>query len=624
MQESAILFGMNNVATNKEEFLNNFYLKSKRAVAKAQTEGPAAWVFPADDARPAEQARFLNLLALQGVEISRLESDAQVIPGLQKQGTESKPRSSDNDQKSGAADRDRDKDKDRDSNKLVTLPKGSYVVRMDQPYSRLADMLLDTQYYNPRDPRSYDDTGWTLGALRNVKTVRVMDLALLSKPMQKVKTVELAGAITGSGATFLINHNTDNTLATFRYKLADVPMEAAEAPFEADGVKFNAGTFIIRNADRGKVEAAAKELGIPVHATASSPKVASHSLEAPRVAIVHNWTNTQNDGWYRVAFDELKLPYTYIADTKLRGTDHLRDKFDVIILPPSGGFGGASLSSMIQGIPVRGNAVPWKNSAEMPNLSPPGLDETDDIRGGLGYTGLANIEQFVRDGGLLIAAQSSASLPVAAGMTQMVNIANPQGLNAPGSVLLSTVDDSKSPITYGYGDKLYVYFHDGPVLNVGMNQQQNPEANSRSSGRGSPSDPDVIQARSYQEPERAPKRTPHEQELYIPDETRQFNSLLLPPAAEMPRVVLRFAPEKDLVLSGMLVGARDVAEKPVVVDVPHGKGHVVLFSDNPFWRDETMGSFFLVFNSMFNYDHLDAGRPAAGAASGQQVRAGEE
>src|SRR5215472_7586847 len=97
MQESAILFGMNNVATNKEEFLNNFYLKSKRAVAKAQTEGPAAWVFPADDARPAEQTRFLNLLALQGVEISRLESDAQVIPGLQKQGTELKPRSSDND-----------------------------------------------------------------------------------------------------------------------------------------------------------------------------------------------------------------------------------------------------------------------------------------------------------------------------------------------------------------------------------------------------------------------------------------------------------------------------------------------------------------------------------------------
>src|SRR5207245_8011759 len=67
----------------------------------------------------------------------------------------------------------------------TVIPVGSYVVRMDQPYSRLADMTLDTQYYSPRDPRSYDDTGWTLGALRNVKTRRVTDPSILSAAMQK-------------------------------------------------------------------------------------------------------------------------------------------------------------------------------------------------------------------------------------------------------------------------------------------------------------------------------------------------------------------------------------------------------------------------------------------------------
>src|SRR5262249_12904269 len=244
------LFGLNNVARNKEQFLNNFYLKGKRAIAKAQTEGPAAWVFPADDPRPAEQARFLNLLEMQGIEISRLDADTQVLPNVQKQGSESKAPSSDSHQKSRPA--------DKDANKPVTLPKGSYAIRMDQPYSRLADMLLDTQYYNPRDPRSYDDTGWTLGALRNVKTVRVMDVSLLSKSMRKIADVEVSGSVVGSGSTYLINHNTDNTLASFRYKLADVPMEAAEAPFEANGVKFNAGSFIIPNAEREKIEAAAK------------------------------------------------------------------------------------------------------------------------------------------------------------------------------------------------------------------------------------------------------------------------------------------------------------------------------------------------------------------------------
>jgi hypothetical protein len=72
--------------------------------------------------------------------------------------------------------------------------------------------------------------------------------------------------------------------------------------------------------------------------------------------------------------------------------------------------------------------------------------------------------------------------------------------------------------------------------------------------------------------------------------------------------VLRFAPEKDLLLSGMLVGASELAEKPVVIDVPHGKGHTVLFANNPMWRDETMGSFFLLFNAMMHFDQLDAGR----------------
>jgi len=45
-----------------------------------------------------------------------------------------------------------------------------------------------------------------------------------------------------------------------------------------------------------------------------------------------------------------------------------------------------------------------------------------------------------------------------------------------------------------------------------------------------------------------------------------------------------------------------------VVDVPVEKGHVVLFSNNPIWRGETLGSYFLVFNAILNFDQLGAGR----------------
>src|SRR6266699_2091617 len=363
MQESAILFGMNNVASNGQKFLNNFYLKSKRAVGKARAEGPAAWVFPADDPRPAEQASLLNLFELQGIEVHRAEKEIRLPAASSGHDPDSRK------EKSSADAKSREEKKPAET----VIPAGSYVVRMDQPYSRLADMVLDTQYYSPRDPRSYDDTGWTLGALRGVKTMRITDVLILDAPMRKVGKIDPPGGVAGQGKAFLIRHNTDNTLATLRFRLASVPMEAAEDSFEADGLQFNAGTFILRNVDRAQLEKAASGLGLHIHSTNAALNVAAHPISAPRVGIVHNWQNTQNDGWFRIAFDELKIPYTYVADTWLRENSNLREKFDVLILPPLGGGGAAGLSSVIRGLAMRGGPRPWQNTDDTPNFVAPGL-----------------------------------------------------------------------------------------------------------------------------------------------------------------------------------------------------------------------------------------------------------
>jgi len=86
--------------------------------------------------------------------------------------------------------------------------------------------------------------------------------------------------------------------------------------------------------------------------------------------------------------------------------------------------------------------------------------------------------------------------------------------------------------------------------------------------------------------------------------------------------VLRFGAEKELLLSGMITNPTEIAEKPAAVDIPHGKGHVVLFANNPMWRAETSGSYFLVLNAILNYDHLDAGATALQTAS-QSPRTGD-
>ncbi len=64
-------------------------------------------------------------------------------------------------------------------------------------------------------------------------------------------------------------------------------------------------------------------------------------------------------------------------------------------------------------------------------------------------------------------------------------------------------------------------------------------------------------------------------------------------------------------MSGLLDQGSELAQHPAVVDAHYGDGHVVLFSNNPFWRAETQGSYFLVFNAILNFDHLDAGRKLA-------------
>jgi hypothetical protein len=35
---------------------------------------------------------------------------------------------------------------------------------------------------------------------------------------------------------------------------------------------------------------------------------------------------------------------------------------------------------------------------------------------------------------------------------------------------------------------------------------------------------------------------------------------------------------------------------------------VILFSNNPFWRGQTAGSYSLVWNVLVNFDNLNAGR----------------
>ncbi|MGH9485368.1 MAG: hypothetical protein ACRD1F_09960, partial [Terriglobales bacterium] len=579
--ESGILYSMSNVATNHEHFLRDVYLMGLHSIHKPKTEGPAAYVLPANDPRPGLQARLLQILQRQEIEVSRASrafTAKGLIPGS------------------------------LDKAKEWHFPAGSYVIRLDQPYSREADALLNQEYYSPSSPRNYDDTGWTMGALGNVETVEIQDPSVLKVPMSLVKEkVEAPGGARGAGSVFAINADADPNIAMFRYKMASTPMEVTEKGFEAAGRKFNAGTVIIRNSSAATLNDAAQAAGVRLVGLAAAPKVPMHALLAPRIAIVHNWSNTTNDGWFRVSFDEMKLPYDYVAMNKLGTIPDLRSQYDVIILPPN----ERSLTQILNGISGK-KPIPWENTPDMPDLAPPGLDSTPDIRGGLGLAGLQRLGEFVSQGGLLIAVGPDTAIATETGLTPGVTSRPPSGLEAPGDVIRAKVTDLGSPIAYGYSPNLDMYYSAGPLLSVGGGGRGFGDFGGsghagRASGVGSLTVPDVIQSRpsdAFLLKESLGKLSLKEAEKQTP-KRRSFGGAQAGPP---PRVILRVVKDpQDVLLSGLMTGAKKLANQPMIVQTQHGQGYIVLFAANPFRRNETGGEFALVLNAAMNYKNLNAG-----------------
>ena len=603
-EQTGILTSLHFFNENKRLFLKNFYLKAKRSVMKPAAEGPAAYVLPADDPRLSLQAELLRVLRKQAVEISRAKSAFTVSLPVKKEPKPKKKDTKDAAEKEAAP-----------APTTREFPAGSYIIRMDQPYARIADALLDHQYWSPDDPQKtpYDDTGWTFGELFGVQVSRVTDLKVLDVSMERVTEIHAPGGVKGEGAIFAINNNAEPVLATLRYKMKDAGMEAAEEPFESGGKKFNRGTFVIRNANRSELDHAAADLGLQVVALAAAPSVKTHPVRAARVAFVHTWLSTQTEGWWRLALDNLGIPFDYMSTQAIAKIDDLRTKYDVILFPPVG-F-ASSPAAITNGIPMAwGNPLPWKNTPETPNLVGKN-DSTDDMRPGLGWDGLAKLQAFVQKGGVLLTATDTSRFATETGFTTGVSTTSSQKLKIVGSVLGARLVDGASPIAYGYDEKVSVYCDNGPIFSLSSiagargRRRLGPESHSRPTGRGSVSDPDFTVGRSGVEAPEEPSWEAWEPPP-VTDEQRRNGYRVIPPA-NRPRVIFRYADSKELLISGLVEGGDEIAQHPAVVDVPSGNGHVVLFSINPVYRGETHGTYSLVLNTILNFDSLNAGRALA-------------
>jgi hypothetical protein len=541
-QQSGALIALKYTADHHDTFLENFVAKGERMIERGRTSAPYAFVIPRGQRHAAEAADLVNLFRAQGTEVSVATSDFAL------KGASARPRS-------GGADSSATKKPATDS--AVQVHSGDWIVRLDQPYSGTVRTLLAIQRFKADDPPPYDDTGWTLDELRHVQTLKIADSTILSKPMQLLTAdVRVDGDVSSGSGPLLVRHLGDWRSAVLPWKVASGTVSIAEESFTAGGAKYPAGTYIISNANDA-TRNAIKSLGLNGVAAGGAVSARQHTIRVPRVALMHSWLETQNEGWVRYAFDQMGVRYTYISDQSLRTPGRL-DKFDVVVFPHVSG----NPNALVNGRPMVGPPIPWKKSALTPNLDL--WDQTDDIRPGMGLDGAAALRKFVERGGLLLTSGNSSVLPISLGFNPSVTQQITTRLNARGSVIRvqPAPGAALSPILYGYESASFpIYFSQAPVLNVAARDTIVRE------GRDPAFD-------AQQERMRA-------------------------------RAILRFHDKADsLLVSGLLVAGDELAGKAAVVDAPVGSGHVVMFGIRPMWRWESQGSFALALNAIANWEHL--------------------
>ena len=584
-EESALLSTITYFSQHTQHFLEDYYLKSKRAIEKPTLEGPAAYIVANDPAHLNRNAELLKVLKRQHVEVQQLTADATVnVPGAKR---DEKP-------------------------KPETFPAGSIVVRMDQPYSRIADALLDRQYWAPDDPQKhpYDDTGWSFSELFNLHVTRIVDPAILKAAMKPLDDpASIAGQLSGSGSVVAVNNSGQTTLLALVYKLKDASFQVANKPFDAAGHHFAAGSLIISNAPGDRLTSALHDLSLDAVRLTAAPMVDEHPVKAPRIAFMHTWLATQTEGWWRYAFDTAGIPYDYINTQTVAKEDDLRSKYDVIIFAP---VGRANTQSIINGIPMWGNALPWEKSDLTPNLGR--LDSTADMRPGLGYDGVGHLRKFVEQGGLLITCEDTAQFAIDTGLAPGVSVAPAAGARVVGSVLNSIFVQKDSPVAFGYDANLPVMSAGPLAFNIsntigraGFRILMNPYEN-RPTGRGTLEDNDEPEGRKAVQAEPLHKQQPWQPRELNEDQMRNNPSVI--PVQYRPDVILRFSDAKSMLLSGLLDHANGIAEHAIVVDAHLGQGNVLLFANNPIYRGETIGDYALVYNAILNHDRLAKPAPA--------------
>jgi len=546
-QETGALAALDDAAGEAQQMLQNFYKKSWDSLQKGSTQPPYAFLIPENQGDPARVAQMVGRLMGQHIEVARAQNAIQIKEG--------------------------------------SFPAGTYVVRLDQPFRNYAVDLLTPQRYPKNGEPPYDDVSWELPANYHLQAIPVADPSIRNAALTPLNEApHVTGRLDGAGPVYLLRDTGQESFLAARYRLSNFEIQIAEREFDAGGTRFPAGSWIVppQSGLHDAIAAAASELGLDFTQDAAAPDVPHHVATAPRIGLWVPWADTDSIGWIRYSLDQRKVPYTYLRDEDIRA-GNLRSRIDVLLY----GHVDLELAEQIEGLPKRWSPMPFKKTPQTPSFGTPA--ESDDITGGIGYEGLAQIQHFIEDGGLMVTLGSGTMLALEGGLVRFVrrssggvprslagggNASSSAALNAatrtPGAHVRVTFDRTDHPIAYGYSAHTHVFRQNFPLYDV-------------------------------------PRRWMR----------MAYCTTCLDGPEDRSGVVMEWGDTdgKPFVESGQAWGEDNLISRPAILDMPVGKGHVVSFNFNPMHRDLNRGDQRLLWNAILNWQAIIAGQPKSAAVA---------
>ena len=406
---------LENMALYRERWLRNFYNVQKRAVSG--NGGPYAFVIPPDQRDPVTVVEMLNVLQFGEVEVEQAQA-AFTADG-------------------------------------VEYPKGSYVIRMRQPFGVFAKTMMEKQVYPdireyPGGPpqRPYDVTAHTLPMQMGVKVITV------TQPFQanltRIEKISAGAGTVGAGSAtaYILEHDSNASMkALNRLMKEKAEVYWAAKPITVKSKVYPAGTMIIHAVPgiETKLAAIARDTSVNFVASNDRLNVQAYKLVPPRIALYKSYVASMDEGWMRLVFENYDFSFTNILDKDIRA-GNLRSKYDVIIIP-----GELSETQIIEG--HKAGTVP------------------PEFAGGIGEAGVQNLRDFVNEGGTLVTidkATEFAAKQFALPVKNALEGVRPQDYYVPGS-LLKVVLDTDNPIAYGMPRETAAFVEQNAAFDVSGN-----------------------------------------------------------------------------------------------------------------------------------------------------------